>query len=219
MELVFSERLESFGCPPTFYTDGSRLSAGDSGYAVFCERLGIAESIAANSLNSIFEVEALAILRAIAHIFEHNLGCALIVSDSLSVLSGLKTLDTKGNQHPVIYQIKQQLVVLSKRGIMVTMVWIPNHVGVLSNERADGLAYEAAVSVRDGLVEPAGRIYAPNLFILIRDISLLQAGAFFEETAVVKGYRYFNRAKLRRGSLVSDVSELTITLWQHFKVD
>ncbi|XP_037301062.1 uncharacterized protein LOC119191263 [Manduca sexta] len=64
----------------------------------------------------------------------------IIVSDSRSVLENLANNQFHANTNYVIYLIKELWVELSKLDIVVRFVWVPSHIGVIGNERADYLA-------------------------------------------------------------------------------
>ena len=60
-----------------------------------------------------------------------------ILSDSLFCLMALKSLDTK---NPIILKLKLKMHRILTRGMNISLVWIPSHVGIEGNEMADELA-------------------------------------------------------------------------------
>ena len=65
----------------------------------------------------------------------------VVFSDSLSSLLGLSHLNTF---HPVLQSILAALTSLDRSGKRVVFCWLPSHVGVTGNERADEAAKRAA---------------------------------------------------------------------------
>ena len=87
--------------------------------------------------SSIFTAEANAIDMALGAINKtNNINC-LILSDSLSCLMALKSSDTK---NPIILKLKLRMHRIISRGINISLIWIPSHVGIEGNEMADELA-------------------------------------------------------------------------------
>ncbi|KAK3894956.1 hypothetical protein Pcinc_001312 [Petrolisthes cinctipes] len=113
------------------YTDGSKSDAG-VGFGVvfpdFC-RGGRFLSVSA-------------ILYALQVIFTLPQPSFTIFSDSCSALQALCNFNST---HPLVLAILEWLVLLGRRGRKVTFCWVPAHVGVDGNERADALA-KAVVS-------------------------------------------------------------------------
>ena len=65
-----------------------------------------------------------------------------IYCDSLSVLQALEAFNPT---HPLVQEIFEWLILTKRRGHCIQFCWVPAHVGVQGNERADQLA-KAAVS-------------------------------------------------------------------------
>ena len=68
----------------------------------------------------------------------------LILSDSLSCLTALMSSETK---NPIILKLKLKMHIILSKGINISFLWIPSHVGIEGNEMADelakaGLSYE-----------------------------------------------------------------------------
>ena len=58
----------------------------------------------------------------------------VILTDALSLLQGLE------NQNPELYSTRNTLNILEEKTMSVHLQWIPSHVDILGNERADRLA-------------------------------------------------------------------------------
>ena len=106
---------------------------------------------------SIFTAEAFAILLAVKHVFNKgNLKETFaIFTDSLSVLFTLKQLLPF---HHMVQEVHEWLVLLrSWRCIQVHFCWVPAHVGVIGNERADQIAKESVRMLYPSLISiPSG---------------------------------------------------------------
>ena len=84
--------------------------------------------------------ELMAILLALKQIGS-RLRNSLILSDSLTAL---QTLKKKGTPHQgLVNVIMKKIRKLDHKGVSVKFIWIPSHVGIPGNERADILAKEA----------------------------------------------------------------------------
>lgn len=121
----------------TIFTDGSKLdnSVGCSfnvGHTSTCFKL--------NPNASVFTAELYAFLRALLFIQSDNRNCFLICSDSLSSLQALERFFPIDS---LSQQIQTILTELKARGTKVALCWIPGHVGIVGNERADAAAKRA----------------------------------------------------------------------------
>ena len=87
--------------------------------------------------SSIFSVEAKAIDMALTMIKKSSKQSFLILSDSLSCLKAIQSFET---QNPQILKLKLKIHSLSQKGIFVTFLWIPSHVGIDGNDMADEYA-------------------------------------------------------------------------------
>jgi hypothetical protein len=88
---------------------------------------------------SAYTAELFAIKLALGGI-ETGRGSFLICTDSLSALNSISEAST---MHPIVQEIHTALITLGRRGIAISFLWVPGHVGIAGNERADALAKEA----------------------------------------------------------------------------
>lgn len=79
---------------------------------------------------------------ALQIIFTLPVASFTIFSDSLSVLSALRSCVS--SVPPLVLSALEWLYLLGNRGYRLGFCWVPGHVGVTGNERADVLAREAA---------------------------------------------------------------------------
>ena len=123
------------------YTDGSAVNAvknGGSGFYVkFQDGDSESESVAGGRRCTNFKAEIIAIRSAADFLVGHHKRCKDIVffTDSMSTLHSLQS----GSVDPALLELQQSLFTLSRKG-SVTLQWIPAHVGLPGNERADQLA-------------------------------------------------------------------------------
>ena len=87
--------------------------------------------------NSIFTAEAVALKLAVQYIQSQTLRNTVIYSDSLSCLQALLG---KNLEHPIIREIVQILTYLKTVGSQIEFCWIPGHIGIRGNEKADSIA-------------------------------------------------------------------------------
>ncbi|KAL0861624.1 hypothetical protein ABMA27_002064 [Loxostege sticticalis] len=135
-------KLSEFTDYRFLYTDGSKTESAVS-FAIFDRLLNSGIGYKINSNTSIFTAEAVAILAALKHIKLKNNGHHkwLIVSDSMSVLESMRNNKFNANTNYLISLIKESwLDLLTIHNVKVKFMWVPSHVGVLGNERADFLA-------------------------------------------------------------------------------
>ena len=116
------------------YTDGSKSEAG-TGFAMVHRDNTITHKI--DSRATIFTAEMYAILTAVQSLNQMNGNEWTIMSDSRSAIQAIM----RGNNgHPIASAISREVKNSNK---FVKLCWIPSHVGVAGNERADLAAKRA----------------------------------------------------------------------------
>ena len=93
-------------------------------------------------VSTVFTPEAMALSLA-AKIVRKNLVCDkyLVCSDSLSVLQEMKNVMTYGH---LVHRVQREFHNLITGGFDVSFAWVPSHVGVEGNDRADAKAKRAS---------------------------------------------------------------------------
>ena len=125
-----------------FYTDGSKDN-NKCGFGVYSDNV-IEISHRINDKSSIYSAEVLAILYALKFIEKNNLDYVAICTDSLSVLKRLKSLGLKSDNNLIIADIIICLnELLIKKNKCIKLIWIPSHVDIEGNDKADKLAKES----------------------------------------------------------------------------
>ena len=122
------------------YTDGSKSSDG-VGCAVVSESTILKKKLP--PVSSSFTAELFAILSALIFIFNNKSSnnSYVILTDSMSALSSLKkTFPSR----QLVKEIKDWLVLIhSRKKARIKFCWVPSHVGISGNERADVAAKSA----------------------------------------------------------------------------
>ena len=137
----FLEHMESHQGYVGVYTDGSKSDAG-VGFGVISKDFN--KYGALPYCSSIFTAELYAILTALKQIISFNYENIVIFCDSQSVLQSLQVFNTT---HPLVIEVLEWIVLAKRRGKDVKFCWVPAHVGISGNERADELAKFAAVAL------------------------------------------------------------------------
>ena len=118
------------------YTDGSKMDIKAAAAAV-CPGVTLTSRLPDNA--SIFSAEAKAILLAMTYIETSNRVNHVIFSDSKSVL---QAIFEQNWDNPLINQTLTKLNLLMHNKSII-LCWIPSHVGILGNDKADTAAKHA----------------------------------------------------------------------------
>ena len=121
----------------TIYTDGSK-DANKVGAGVVMG--DVSHKVGLHQYSTILTAELTALKTALGLIanFAHNQ--FIIFSDSLSALEAIKN---RKFDNPLINDIFEQLCNLLSQEKHVVLAWVPSHIGIPGNERADKVAKEA----------------------------------------------------------------------------
>ena len=119
------------------YTDGSKTQNGVGAAAI---SQGQVKTISLPREANILSAELYAIKMANDFIPLANSSKFVIFSDSRSAIESLNTR----NHHPLVKEIVHSLDILHGRGITVEYCWIPSHIGIEGNEKADQKAKAAS---------------------------------------------------------------------------
>ena len=124
----------------SIYTDGSKSPAG-VGCSVVAPDSVIKKKLPANS--TVFTAELLAVLTALKYIFFSNQSSIsfTIFTDSMSILASLRKFSPS---HQLVQEILDWFYLLVyRKGMEILFCWVPAHVGIIGNERADSAAKAA----------------------------------------------------------------------------
>ena len=116
------------------FTDGSKTEQNVSAAAIINF-----ETIKTNLPKhaSIFTAEATAILTAIEYIQSKALRKCVIFSDSLSCLKSIGNMQLSNN---IILDIIEKTHYLTSVGTEIVFCWVPSHIGIIGNTKADKAA-------------------------------------------------------------------------------
>ncbi|XP_068234183.1 uncharacterized protein [Palaemon carinicauda] len=122
----------------TYYTDGT-VDPGTktAGAVVFSSNLTACWRTSNNA--STMQTELVAIKQALQYSIEDEEGPIVIHTDSRSSMQALQQEKNKENK-VLLANIKTLLYQHNERGRHVTLNWIPSHIGIPVNEKADELA-------------------------------------------------------------------------------
>ena len=140
LKMIFTNHLQShMEDNLLIYTDGSKTKDGTAFSIVGYEqnRLLAAEVRKLRDCTSIFSAELYAILLAVRKSQRAHHQDITIVSDSKSSIQAISQLFSK---NPLVTLIQEQIQKTNKR---YHLCWVPSHVGVSGNERADRAANDA----------------------------------------------------------------------------
>ena len=128
------EHMQRHAQPVPIYTDGSKSASGDGCAAIFPD---FETFVSLPLMASIFTAELCAIFLALTRISTHTGFSFVIYSDSRSTLQALGRLYTR---HTLVLKIQVLLAGLHSRRKDVSFCWVPSHVGLPGNEKADPVA-------------------------------------------------------------------------------
>ncbi|XP_055944481.1 uncharacterized protein LOC129975443 [Argiope bruennichi] len=137
---IFNEHRHHYNDYIAIYTDGSKTCDSVSFAVVFQNAVF---SFKINASCSVFTAEISAVLFALEKISDSLQDKYIIYTDSLSVLQSLKSSHYHSKNPPLVLKILNLFNRLSSRGFTILLSWVPSHVGIGGNEKADSAAKSA----------------------------------------------------------------------------
>ena len=144
--LVAKERIEDLQECLVCYTDASKTTDNKAGIGIYIPKKNVNISLRTSSHICISSIELAAIEDCLIHVkdsYQGEIIDIVILSDSLSALEALKDCNHFDRN------INKTLTIISEiqeSGRKVTLVWVPAHVGIPGNEKADALAKAATTN-------------------------------------------------------------------------
>ncbi|XP_043264231.1 uncharacterized protein LOC122404362, partial [Colletes gigas] len=158
LKASFLESSSQFSDYSPIYCDGSKAQLG-TGCGLVTPEGNIGFKLPDYFL--VLSCEAYAILEGLKYIGKANNNDKFIIySDSMSALTALHVTEPK---NPIIRQIieKYNEILSNKQATEILFGWVPSHIGIAGNERADKVSKGAANSPRHPLNTP---IYHKEVF-------------------------------------------------------
>lgn len=142
----FKEILNKYPKHIQIYTDASRTEDGTGAAIVSPNSI---RKYKLSKYTSIYTAELYAILQALIYIRQDYNHHFLIITDSLSALKGMDQLYTT---HPILQLIKNELQQIENDGKEIKFIWVPSHIGITGNEKADQAARDAIIDHNANIV-------------------------------------------------------------------
>jgi ribonuclease HI len=136
LKTEFNDRLDKYRQAnfETYYTDGSKT---DDGYGCAVIEGSEVHRYKCHLYSSVYSTELFAISKALRLADIKKKPKIVICTDSLSAVIGIQDRQTK---HPLVMEIQDQLMTTNSQAILM---WVPSHVGIIGNEKADVEAKQA----------------------------------------------------------------------------
>ena len=146
--------IRNYNSHNSIYTDGSKDPKKEiSGYGIVIYdengTCNVEKSFKVNAHASIYTCELAAILHALViihthkHIYKEKK--VALFTDSLSSLQSIQA--GHSNNRPILLNnILKLITLLNNNNTEISLVWVPSHVGLDGNEKADQLAKEGSIS-------------------------------------------------------------------------
>jgi ribonuclease HI len=144
---LLGEVLGELQRPTAIYTDGSKTK-GLVGIGIFLDdRDSYRFRLPGHC--GIFTAEMCAIHIACDLVESKPMGAPhayIILTDSLTSIEGLKSTGISYQTNDILFRTRRSLRYLVELGYDISLMWIPSHVGIQGNKRADKLANEGSTS-------------------------------------------------------------------------
>lgn len=141
-EFVKSYIRDTYDSCMEIYTDGSKdPDTGRTGASMVVRGIGVSFFWRLTDEVSVYSTETVAIVKALEWLEETRPEKVVICSDSAAALNSIQS--SRSCRMDLLYEVYMHLHQLERMGVAVTFLWIPAHVGVWGNERADRLAKKA----------------------------------------------------------------------------
>ncbi len=144
------------------YTDGSKNpETGSTAAAFHIPEVNYTRQFKLNPNLTVFTSELIAIEKALEfNLLQTVYKQTVILTDSMSAIQALNSGQSK-TRPDKIHKIKQLISITIKKGKEINIEWVPSHVGIPGNERADAAATAAHIEGESDITLPTPKeIYA-----------------------------------------------------------
>lgn len=130
------------------YTDGSKSKYANSvGCSCVCDELNVTVNRSFPRETSIFTAECIALNEAVDIAINNSNNNFMIITDSLSALNSINSSKVSPKTNPYILSLKDIYhQFYNKSKCKLEFIWIPSHIGVTGNDKADSSAKIASNS-------------------------------------------------------------------------
>ncbi|CAJ1057143.1 RNA-directed DNA polymerase from mobile element jockey [Xyrichtys novacula] len=141
---VVNQRLrEEYSGFVQVYTDGAKQpETGVTGLGVVVPSRGIEINRRTSDGLAVNTVEMLGVMIALKWVEKVRVKRVVICTDSASVLASIRSFHSSSRQG-LLYEILQSVTRIVQQGGQISFLWVPAHIGVEGNEKADVMAKEA----------------------------------------------------------------------------
>ena len=141
--LVAREMIEDLQESLVCYTDASRTTYNKAGIGIYIPKKNVNISLRTSSHSCISSIELAAIEDCLVHVKDSYQGETFDIVISNDFLSALEALKDCNHLDRNINKTVTIISEIQESGKKVTLVWVPAHVGIPGNEKADALAKAA----------------------------------------------------------------------------
>jgi ribonuclease HI len=166
---------------PVIYTDASKIDA-QCGFGLFCPTTSYELKFKLCNYSSIFAAEMTAIKHALIYAHTQKLENPVIFTDSLSSCIAIEKRSKSTHISETIFDV---IELLTRTG--GTIMWVPAHVGIEGNERADQLAKEAILEDEEQL---SNKIFKTDVKAMLKKELFNDWQKFYSESE--KGQKFKN---------------------------
>jgi len=153
--LTFLLFQQSYGSSPSsgsidIFTDGSRKKDITSSAFYIPFTIPIEKAWRLKPRSSSLVSEIMAINGSLSYVVKLDLKNVSLIRLFCDCESALNTIAFGGRStNVVVGMIRQKILLITRAGVEIQLIWIPSHAGIDGNERADRLAYRATSSKKE----------------------------------------------------------------------
>ena len=144
MASICNQRLiDEYSDYVNIFTDGAKQpETGITGFGVVVPSKNIELSRRSTDNLGVYTVEMLGVLVALKWVETITERKIVICTDSTSVLSSMRSFYSSSRQG-LLFEVLQTITRIVQQGRKLKFLWVPAHIGIKGNEKADEMAKEA----------------------------------------------------------------------------